>query len=68
MQSLPPAPHIRNDFSELGIQGPDMGAAMSLSDNLDNVSVISATAAVQVQQSQVREILLLNCTYCFVNK
>ncbi len=55
MQSLPPAPRIRNDFSELGIQAPDMGAAMSLSDNLDNVSVISATAAVQVQNTQVHQ-------------
>ena len=61
LQSLPPAPHARNDFSDLGIQAPGQQAAASLSDNLDNISVISATAAVQVQ-TQVR---LLDCSnYC----
>ena len=54
MQSLPRAPHIRNDFSDLGIQAPNQaGAAVAGADNLDNISVISATAAVQVQQTQV---------------
>lgn len=43
-------PHHRNDFSDLGIPGPDApSAAQALS---DDVSVISATAAVTVQQSQ----------------
>ena len=53
MRTLPPAQHhhVRNDFSDLGIMGGN--AAAALSDNLDNISVISATAAVQVQQSQV---------------
>jgi hypothetical protein len=60
IRSLQPSvPHQRNDFSELGIAtapldagldaGLDGGAA---SDPLDDVSVISATAAVTVQASQ----------------
>jgi hypothetical protein len=59
IQSLQPSvPHRRNDFSELGINaglgamdGGGVGGG-ALSDPLDDGSVISATAAVTVQQSQ----------------
>lgn len=43
----PTSGHIRNDFSHLGI----FNVAPELSDNLDEISVISATAAVQVSQN-----------------
>ena len=46
VQNLPPRPTPRNDFSHLGI-------SQALSDNLDDISVISATAAVTVPYAQV---------------
>lgn len=51
VQNIPQSrPHRRNDFSDLGIMGPQGGAAAS--DSLDEISVISATAAVRVNNVQ----------------
>lgn len=46
LRSLPHTARPRNDFSHLGIRH-------ATTDNLDNVSIISATAAVAVPYAQV---------------